>query len=68
MMWICSECLQQYGLNIQDIPLKDINEPRVKTYHTELKRYPAWDENNVTTLSKTMPAPLPGIRECITLR
>jgi hypothetical protein len=48
-VWICSECFEQYDTNIQDVPLKDTKELRVKTY-PELSYYQTWDEEDPNTV------------------
>lgn len=45
-IWRCNECMQYYDTKIQDVPVKDIREPRVKTY-PELDKYPVYDESDV---------------------
>jgi len=45
-IWICSNCSQTYDTSIQDAPIKDLNESKVKTY-PELEKYPTFDERDV---------------------
>ena len=48
-IWICSNCSQNYGTSIQDAPIKDLNESKVKTY-PELGKYPTFDERDVVSI------------------
>jgi ribosomal protein L37AE/L43A len=45
-IWMCSNCSQMYDTSIQDVPVKDIKESRVKTF-PELDHYPTTDEDDV---------------------
>jgi ribosomal protein L37AE/L43A len=45
-IWRCNACMQYYDTSIQDIPLKNIKESRVKTF-PELSKYPTYDESDV---------------------
>jgi hypothetical protein len=45
-IWRCNECMQYYDTSIQDVPVKDISEPKVKVY-PELDKYPTYDESDV---------------------
>jgi ribosomal protein L37AE/L43A len=38
-MWRCNECMEYYDTSIQDVPVKDLRESKVRTY-TELQHYP----------------------------
>ena len=42
-MWHCSACVEYYDTKIQDVPIKDISESKVRTF-TELSHYPTYDE------------------------
>lgn len=44
-MWYCSACVQYYDTKIQDVPIKDLSESKVRTY-TELDHYPTYEEND----------------------
>ena len=41
----CNECMQYYDTSIQDTPVKDLSESKVKVY-TELDKYPTYDESD----------------------
>lgn len=41
-IWRCNECMQYYDTSIQDVPIKDMSESKVKVY-PELDRYPTYD-------------------------
>lgn len=45
-MWYCQDCVQWYDTKIQDVPIKNLNESRVKVY-PELDHYPTEDEDDV---------------------
>ncbi|MGH9983261.1 MAG: hypothetical protein ACRD8W_04805 [Nitrososphaeraceae archaeon] len=45
-MWYCSACVQYYDTKIQDVPIKDLSESKVRTY-TELDHYPPYEENDI---------------------
>lgn len=45
-IWICSNCSQVYDTKIQDAPIKDMSESKVRTY-TELSHYPTYEENDI---------------------
>lgn len=45
-IWICSNCSQTYDTSIQDAPIKDMSESKVRTY-TELSHYPTYEENDI---------------------
>jgi len=44
-IWRCNECMQYYDTSIQDAPIKDMSESRVRVYQ-ELDHYPEYDEND----------------------
>jgi hypothetical protein len=41
-IWRCNECMQYYDTSIQDVPIKDLSESKVKVY-PELDKYPTYD-------------------------
>jgi len=45
-MWRCNECMEYYDTSIQDVPVKDLRESKVKTY-TELSHYPTAEEDDI---------------------
>ena len=45
-IWMCSNCSQMYDTSIQDVPVKDISESKVRTY-TELDHYPTAEEGDI---------------------
>jgi len=45
-IWRCNECMEYYDTSIQDVPVKDLSESKVRTY-PELDRYPTYDESDV---------------------
>lgn len=45
-MWYCEACVQYYDTNIQDVPLKNIKDSRVKTY-AELEHYHQLDDEDI---------------------
>lgn len=45
-IWICSFCSQTYDTKIQDVPIKDLSESKVRTY-SELSHYPTYEENDI---------------------
>jgi ribosomal protein L37AE/L43A len=47
-MWRCNECMEYYNTSIQDVPVKDLRESKVKTY-TELSHYPTYEEDDMFT-------------------
>jgi ribosomal protein L37AE/L43A len=47
-IWMCSNCSQMYDTSIQDVPVKDISESKVRTY-TELDHYPTYEEDDMFT-------------------
>jgi len=44
-IWRCNECMEYYDISIQDVPVKDISESKVRTY-TELTHYATYDIND----------------------
>ena len=40
--------MEYYDTKIQDVPVKDIKDSRVKTY-PELSHYPTYEENDIFT-------------------
>jgi len=54
-MWRCNECMEYYNTSIQDVPVKDLIESKVRTYtdydtfrrNTEMKRY---NDNSTTAV------------------
>jgi hypothetical protein len=45
-IWRCNECMQYYDTSIQDVPVKDIRDTKVKAF-PELDHYPTADEDDV---------------------
>src|SRR5918996_5257647 len=45
-MWFCSACVQYYDTKIQDVPIKNLSESKVKTF-PELDKYPTYGENDI---------------------
>jgi hypothetical protein len=45
-MWYCEACVQYYDTKIQDIPIKNIKDSRVKTY-AELEHYHQLDDDDI---------------------
>lgn len=45
-MWYCEACVQYYDTKIQDVPIKNINDSRVKTY-AELEHYHQLDDEDI---------------------
>ena len=45
-MWHCPACVEYYDQKIQDVPIKDIKESRVKTF-PELDHYPTAEEDDI---------------------
>ncbi len=45
-IWRCNECMQYYDTSIQDVPIKNINDSRVKTY-AELEHYHQLDDEDI---------------------
>ncbi|HYZ59956.1 MAG TPA: hypothetical protein VE544_09905 [Nitrososphaeraceae archaeon] len=43
-MWYCEACVQYYDTKIQDVPIKNINDSRVKMY-ADLERYHQLDDD-----------------------
>jgi ribosomal protein L37AE/L43A len=41
-IWRCNECMEYYDVSIQDVPIKNMSESRVKVY-PELDRYSTYD-------------------------
>ena len=44
-IWRCNECMEYYDTSIQDAPIKDMSESKVRVYQ-ELDHYPEYDEND----------------------
>ena len=44
-MWYCNACVEYYDTKIQDVPIKNINDSRVKTY-AELEHYHQLDDDD----------------------
>lgn len=45
-MWYCSACVEYYDTNIQDVPIKNISESKVRV-SAELEHYPTYEENDI---------------------
>ncbi|MGC1133744.1 MAG: hypothetical protein WA941_13040 [Nitrososphaeraceae archaeon] len=45
-IWMCSNCSQMYDTSIQDVPVKDLRESKVRTY-AELDHYPTAEEDDI---------------------
>src|SRR5918996_1198835 len=45
-MWFCSACVQYYDTKIQDVPIKNLSESKVKPF-PELHKYPTYEENDI---------------------
>jgi len=45
-MWHCSACVEYYDQKIQDVPIKDLRESKVRTY-AELEHYHQSDEDDI---------------------
>lgn len=45
-IWRCNECMQYYDTSIQDVPIKNIKDSRVKTY-AELEHYHQLDDDDI---------------------
>ncbi|MGH9983826.1 MAG: hypothetical protein ACRD8W_07715 [Nitrososphaeraceae archaeon] len=45
-MWYCSACVQYYDTKIQDVPIKDLSESKVRV-SAELQHYPTYGENDI---------------------
>jgi hypothetical protein len=42
----CNECMQYYDTSIQDVPIKDVSESKVRIY-SELDKFPTYEENDI---------------------
>jgi len=45
-MWRCNECMEYYNTSIQDVPVKDLIESKVRTF-PELDHYPTAEEDDI---------------------
>lgn len=45
-MWYCSACVQYYDTKIQDVPIKDLSDSKVRV-SAELQHYPTYDEGDI---------------------
>ncbi|MGH9985754.1 MAG: hypothetical protein ACRD8W_17560, partial [Nitrososphaeraceae archaeon] len=45
-MWYCNACVEYYDTKIQDVPIKNIKDNRVKTY-AELEHYHQLDDDDI---------------------
>ena len=45
-IWQCSNCSQIYDTSIQDVPVKNIGESKVRV-SAELQHYPTYEENDI---------------------
>ena len=45
-MWCCSACVEYYDQKIQDVPIKNISDSKVRV-SAELQHYPTYDEGDI---------------------
>jgi len=45
-MWYCSACVSYYDTHIQDVPIKNINDSKVRV-SAELQHYPTYEEQDI---------------------